>query len=316
MNGESALPHITVLLIEAVDALAIRPGGTYIDCTFGRGGHSRRILEKLGPSGRLIALDRDPPAIAAAASVNDTRFAAVHADFSGLATVLDRLGAASVDGVLMDLGVSSPQIDCAERGFSFRRDGPLDMRMDTTKGRTAADFLATATVGEIGEVLKNHGEERFAFQIAQAIVARRAEREFVATGELAALVANVVRARSRRPEPGQDPATRTFQALRIHVNAELEELQAGLNVAFDRLAVGGRLAVVSFHSLEDRIVKRAMRARATPAEPPKSVPIRACDLPAPMYRLVGRAMRPSAAEAAANPRARSATLRVVERLAA
>ena len=316
MNGESALPHITVLLVEAVDALAIKPGGTYIDCTFGRGGHSRRILEKLGTSGRLIALDRDPPAIAAAACVNDARFAAVHADFSGLATVLDRLGATSVDGVLMDLGVSSPQIDCAERGFSFRRDGPLDMRMDTTKGRTAADFLATATVGEIGEVLKNHGEERFAFQIAQAIVARRAEREFVATGDLAALVANVVRARSRRPEPGQDPATRTFQAIRIHVNAELEELQAGLNVAFDRLAVGGRLAVVSFHSLEDRIVKRTMRARATLAEPPKSVPIRARDLPAPMYRLVGRAMRPSAAEVAANPRARSATLRVVERLAA
>ena len=314
MNHEKPDGHSAVLLAEAVDALALIPDGVYVDCTFGRGGHSRLILEHLGRNGRLIALDRDLAAVAAAANIDDARFRIVHAGFSRLDRVLDGCGVGPVAGVLMDLGVSSPQIDAAARGFSFRRDGPLDMRMDNTQGATAAQFLATATVGQIREVLKNHGEERFAVQIAQAIVARRAERPLSATGELAALVADVVRSRSRRHEPGQDPATRTFQALRIHVNQELEELQAGLKAALDRLAAGGRLAVISFHSLEDRMVKLAMRARAQPAEPPKGVPIRAADLPRADYRLIGRATRPGAAEVAANPRARSAILRVIERI--
>jgi len=316
VNHENPAAHTAVLLDEAVDALAVRPDGVYVDCTFGRGGHSRLILSRLGPNGRLIALDRDPTAIAAARRLVDARFRAVHSGFSKLGEVLDGCGVGKVAGVLMDLGVSSPQIEVAERGFSFRRDGPLDMRMDTTAGETAAQFLATATVEKIGEVLKNHGEERFAVQIAQAIAARRAERPLASTRELAALVAGVVRSRTRRHEPGQDPATRTFQALRIHVNQELEELQAGLMSALDRLAAGGRLAVISFHSLEDRMVKLAMRARARLAEPPKGVPIRAADLPVPDFRLIGRAQRPGAAEVAANPRARSATLRVIERIAA
>ena len=313
MDDEASLPHATVLLQEAVTALALKANGTYLDCTFGRGGHSRLILAGLGAGGRLIAIDRDQAAVEAAAAITDPRFVVAHAGFSGLATVLDECGVTQVDGVLMDLGVSSPQIDRAERGFSFRRDGPLDMRMDATRGPTAAQFLATATVALIGEVLKNHGEERFAVQIAQAIVARRAEGPLATTGELAALVAGVLRTRAKR-EPGQDPATRTFQALRIHVNQELEELQAGLMSAMDRLKVGGRLAVISFHSLEDRMVKRAMRARATPIEPPKGVPIRAADLPLPSFGLIGRAVRAAAPEVAANPRARSATMRVIERL--
>ncbi len=315
MDDEASLPHVTVLLHEAVAALALKPDGTYLDCTFGRGGHSRLILAGLTAGGRLIAIDRDLAAIEAAAAISDPRFAAVHAGFSELAAVLDRVGVKQVDGVLMDLGVSSPQIDQAERGFSFRRDGPLDMRMDATRGSTAAQFLATATAPEIEEVLKNHGEERFAVQIAQAIVARRAEGPIATTGELATLVAGVLRSRAKR-EPGQDPATRTFQALRIHVNQELEELQAGLISALGRLKVGGRLVVISFHSLEDRMVKQAMRARATPVEPPKGVPIRAADLPLPAFALVGRAVRANASEVAANPRARSATMRVIQRLAA
>ena len=316
MNHDKQAAHIAVLLDEAVDALSIKPDGIYVDCTFGRGGHSRLILSRLGPAGRLIALDRDPDAIAVAKGINDARFMAVHSGFSRLDEVLDECGVGQVAGVLMDLGVSSPQIEVAERGFSFRRDGPLDMRMDTTAGETAAQFVATATVEELREVLKNHGEERFAVQIAQAIVARRAEGPLASTRELAALVADVVRSRTRRHEPGQDPATRTFQALRIHVNQELEELQAGLKSALDRLSAGGRLAVISFHSLEDRMVKLAMRARAHLAEPPKGVPIRAADLPVAAYRLIGRAQRPGGAEVAANPRARSATLRVIERIAA
>ena len=315
MNDDAALPHITVLLQEAVAALALKPDGTYLDCTYGRGGHSRLILARLGAQGRLIALDRDAAAISAAGAISDTRFLAVHAGFSTLAAVLDECGVGQVDGVLMDLGVSSPQIDSAARGFSFRRDGPLDMRMDATRGPTAREFLATATVADIGKVLKNHGEERFAVQIAQAIVARRAEGPIATTAALAALVADVLRTRARR-EPGQDPATRTFQAIRIHINQELEELQAGLTSALHRLRPGGRLAVISFHSLEDRMVKQAMRARAQPAEPPKGVPIRAADLPVPGFRLIGRAVRAGAAEVAANPRARSATLRSIERVSA
>ena len=311
-----ALTHRTVLLAEAVDALTVKPSGIYVDCTFGRGGHSRLILERLGTAGRLIAFDKDAEAITAARALGDARLDIVHGGFAGLAAVLDAKGVATVDGVLMDLGVSSPQIDDASRGFSFRRDGPLDMRMDTTRGMTAADFLETATAGQLGEVIKNYGEERFAVQIAQAIVARRADGPLRTTGELAALVADVLRQRRAKPEPGQDPATRTFQALRIHVNAELEELQAGLESAMDRLRVGGRLAVISFHSLEDRMVKQAMRARTHPAEPPKGVPLRVSELPVAGYRSIGKAQRASELEVAANPRARSAILRVLERIAA
>jgi 16S rRNA (cytosine1402-N4)-methyltransferase len=311
--------HRTVLLHEAVDALAVKPFGTYVDCTFGRGGHSRLILERLGSAGRLIALDKDAEAVLAARALAhaDPRLHCVHSGFANLAAVLDRQGVAAADGVLMDLGISSPQIDDPARGFSFRRDGPLDMRMDATQGMTAAEFLETATAETIREVIKNHGEERHAFQIAQAIVARRAAGGALnRTAELATLVADVLRQRRAKPEPGQDPATRTFQALRIHVNQELEELQAGLNSAMERLRQGGRLAVISFHSLEDRMVKQAMRARTHPAEPPKGVPLRASELPTPAYAPVGKAARPGAAEIAANPRARSAMLRVIERIAA
>ena len=311
--------HRTVLLHEAVDALAVKPSGLYVDCTFGRGGHSRLILERLGAQGRLIALDKDAEAVAAAGDLRaDARFLMVHTGFAALAAVLAANQVDAVDGVLMDLGISSPQIDDASRGFSFRRDGPLDMRMDATKGITAADFLDTATADQIREVLKNYGEERFAFQIAQAIVARRAEggERLATTAQLAALVADVLRQRRAKPEPGQDPATRTFQALRIHVNQELEELQAGLKAAMACLRVGGRLAVISFHSLEDRMVKQAMRALAVPAEPPKGVPLRSSELPQARYVLVGKARRASDAEVAANPRARSAMLRVIERVAA
>ena len=303
-------PHTSVLLAEAVEALAIKPAGRYVDATFGRGGHSREILARLGPDGRLLALDRDPAAVAAAASIDDSRFAIAHAPFSELGALLDARGMAPVDGVLLDLGVSSPQLDDASRGMSFRFDAPLDMRMDTTKGETAADFLARADEREIEEVIRDYGEERFAHAIAKALVAARREHRIAGTRQLAALVAQAVRTR----EPGQHPATRSFQALRIYVNRELEELSLVLPDAISRLAHGGRLVVISFHSLEDRIVKRLLRDEATPRQPPKGVPVRADELPPVRLRLVGRALRPSAAEVAANPRARSAVMRVAERV--
>jgi 16S rRNA (cytosine1402-N4)-methyltransferase len=305
--------HLPVLLEEAVTALAVRPGGTYVDGTFGRGGHSRAILARLGPAeqgGRLIALDRDPTAIAAGQRIADARFTLAHAAFSRLDEVLDAQGVALADGILLDIGVSSPQLDDPSRGMSFRFDAPLDMRMDTTQGETAADWLARAGQSEIEEVIRGYGEERFAHAIAKALVAARGQQRVSSTGQLAALVAAVVRTR----EPGQHPATRTFQALRIHVNRELEELSLTLPRALARLKPGGRLAVISFHSLEDRIVKRFMRDAATPPQPPKGVPIRAADLPAPTLRLVGKAIRAGTAEVAANPRARSAVLRVAEKL--
>jgi 16S rRNA (cytosine1402-N4)-methyltransferase len=308
--------HRTVLLGEAVDALTVKPSGTYVDCTFGRGGHSRLILERLGPDGRLVAFDKDAEAVAAAGPLSaDPRFSMVHAGFARLGAVLTEQNAGAVDGVLMDLGISSPQIDDPARGFSFRRDGPLDMRMDTSRGITAAEFLETATAAQIGEVIKNYGEERFAVQIAQAIVARRTEGEPLSTtAQLAALVADVLRQRRAKPEPGQDPATRTFQALRIHVNQELEELQAGLNDAMNCLGLGGKLVVISFHSLEDRMVKQAMRARAHPPEPPKGVPLRVSELPVAGYKLIGKATRAGTEEVATNSRARSAIMRVIERV--
>jgi 16S rRNA (cytosine1402-N4)-methyltransferase len=306
----TAPAHAPVLLAEAVAALAIRPDGSYVDATFGRGGHSRAILDALGGAGRLIALDRDPAAIAAGAALADPRFTLVHARFSEFAGVLDRLGVGQVDGVLLDVGVSSPQLDTPERGMSFRFDAPLDMRMDTTQGETAAEFLARASQSELEKVIRGYGEERFAHAIAKALVAARGEHGISRTGQLATLVAQAVRTR----EPGQHPATRSFQALRIHVNRELEELSLTLPRAVDRLAPDGRLAVICFHSLEDRIVKRFLRDAAQPPQPPKQVPLRAVDLPQPVLQRVGKPIFPSAAEIAANPRCRSAVLRVARKL--
>ncbi|MDP3513544.1 MAG: 16S rRNA (cytosine(1402)-N(4))-methyltransferase RsmH [Sulfuritalea sp.] len=308
----TANTHVSVLLAEAVAALAIRSGGVYVDATFGRGGHSRAILELLAADGRLIALDRDPAAIAAGAALVDPRFTLAHAAFSEFDAVLDRFGVGQVDGVLLDIGVSSPQLNTPERGMSFRFDAPLDMRMDTTQGETAAEFLARASQSEIERVVRDYGEERFAHAIAKALVAARGEHGISRTGELATLVAQVVRTR----EPGQHPATRTFQALRIHVNRELEELSLALPRAVARLTPGGRLAVICFHSLEDRIVKRFLRDAAQPLQPPKGVPVRAVDLPQPVLKLVGKAIFPSAAEIAANPRSRSAVLRVAQKVGA
>ena len=296
--------------------LAVRADGVYVDCTFGRGGHSRAILQRLGPAGRLIALDRAPQAVEAARAIADPRFSIDHAPFSELTRVLEthlqQRGAALVDGVLADLGVSSPQIEDPARGFSFRADGPLDMRMDPTRGVSAADWLATATEQQIREAIASYGEERFAKQVAKAIVAARALEPIVRTEQLAAVVAAAVRKRETRRETGKDPATRTFQALRILVNRELEEIALMLPQATARLAPGGRLVVIAFHSLEDRLVKRFLRACAADSLP-ADLPIRARDLPQPPLRILGKALRASAAEIAANPRARSATLRVAER---
>ena len=301
---DTAWQHTTVLLSEAVDALDIQPDGTYVDATFGRGGHSRLMLSKLSAQGRLIAFDKDPDAIQAAQQINDARFSIRHQGFAHLG----ELPAASLDGVLMDLGVSSPQIDNPTRGFSFRFDGPLDMRMDTTRGQSVAEWLQEAELQQIAEVIRDYGEERFAVQIAKAIVARRQERGSLAsTAELAQLVADTVKTR----EPGQNPATRTFQAFRIFINAELEELQQALSASLQILRPGGRLAVISFHSLEDRIVKqfitqhaREVYDRRAPFAAPKVMDLKAIDR-----------IKPSEQEVAANPRARSAILRIAERLA-
>jgi len=311
--------HRSVLLDEAVDALVTRVDGVYVDGTFGRGGHSAAILSRLGAQGRLVALDRDPEAVAAArrwqADRSDARFEIVHAQFSTLAQVLDGCGVGAVDGVLLDLGVSSPQLDDPARGFSFREDGPLDMRMDPTRGVPASEWLASADEGEIAEVVREYGQERFAVPIAKAIVARRGHAggaPLQTTGELARLVAGVVRSRQRKPEVGKDPATRTFQAVRIFVNQELEELQRALDAAVDRLRPGGRLAVISFHSLEDRIVKQFI-ARESGRDAPRD-PVRGGVLPGVRIRLRPLLrMLPGDAEVAANPRARSAVLRVAER---
>jgi 16S rRNA (cytosine1402-N4)-methyltransferase len=303
--------HVPVLAQEAVAALAIQPEGVYVDATFGRGGHSRLILDRLGPGGRLIALDRDPDAIRAGAALTDARLTLVRRAFSKLEAVLEELGIARVNGILLDIGVSSPQLDDATRGFSFRFDAPLDMRMDPEAGVSAADWLATAAEEEISEVIRDYGEERFARPIARAIVAARQKEAIRTTGQLADLIAATVKKR----EPGQHPATRSFQALRIHLNRELEELSDVLPQCVDRLLPGGRLAVISFHSLEDRIVKRFMRDEALGEQPPARLPIPASMLKPGRLRLVGRAQHAAAAELAANPRARSAVLRVAERMA-
>lgn len=306
----SAAPHITVLLEEAVEALAIKPDGIYVDGTFGRGGHSRAVLAQLGPNGKLIAFDRDPVAVAAGEALKDPRFELVHAPFSDFSEALAERGIEHVDGVLLDLGVSSPQLDEAERGMSFRFDAPLDMRMDTSRGMTAAEWLADASVADITRVLREYGEERFAYEIAKALVAARTGGLVATTGQLAALVEKTVWTR----EPGQHPATRTFQALRIFVNQELEELSLVLPQVVVALAAGGRLVVISFHSLEDRIVKRFMRDASRPPQLPARLPVRAADMPKPKLALVGKAVRPSDDEVSANPRSRSAVMRVAERL--
>ena len=307
--------HRTVLLDEAVDALSMvdaRCDGIFVDGTFGRGGHSRRILERLSTKGRLIAFDKDPQAVAVAQKLaqEDSRFLIVHDSFATLDVQLAALNIEKIDGVLLDLGVSSPQVDEAERGFSFRADGPLDMRMDTTRGMAASEWLATATQENLEKVIRDYGEERFAFQIAKAIVARRAVEPLVSTRDFAALVASAVKTR----EKGKDPATRTFQAVRIFINQELEELEAGLNQAYERLAPFGRLVVISFHSLEDRIVKRFMADKANVPQPHRRLPVRAVDLPSPLMKLLGR-VKPSEEEIAANPRSRSAVMRCAMRLA-
>ncbi|HSG22598.1 MAG TPA: 16S rRNA (cytosine(1402)-N(4))-methyltransferase RsmH, partial [Azonexus sp.] len=263
--------HVTVLLDEAVESLAIKADGVYIDATFGRGGHSRRILTKLNENGRLVAVDRDLYAIAAGAEIKDSRFQLVHRAFGEIAEAAQEAGVKDVDGILFDVGVSSPQIDDGERGFSFRHNAPLDMRMDTTQGETAAEWLARAEIKEITEVIRNYGEERFAFQIAKKVVVARLEQPIVTTGQFASLVRSTVRTR----EPGQDPATRSFQALRIHINQELRQLEIALPQALELLKPGGRLVVICFHSLEDRIVKNFMRQQSTADDLPKGLPLRA-----------------------------------------
>lgn len=312
--------HIPVLAAEAVAALRLRPDGIYVDGTFGRGGHSRRILDALGPRGRLLALDRDPDAIAAGRLLErqwrDDRFALVHARFSELERVLDERGIGGIDGLLLDLGISSPQVDDPSRGFSFLQDGPLDMRMDPTRGMSAREWLEQASEQEIAEVLKRYGDERFAVPIAAAIAARRREAGgggFQTTRQLADVVAAVVRRRQKRPEVGKNPATRTFQALRIHVNDEGAELARALAAALRRLVTGGRLAVISFHSIEDRMVKQFISLHS--GRSAARHPITGAPLAAPTLRSLGRIL-PGDEEVAANPRARSAVLRVAERTAA
>ena len=304
--------HRTVLLNEAVDALGLvdgRKNGLYIDGTFGRGGHSRKILQQLGPQGRLIAFDKDPQAIANALTIQDARFEIVHDSFATLSTTLDARGLHQVDGVLLDLGISSPQVDDATRGFSFRADGPLDMRMDTTRGMSAAEWLAIETTETIEKVIRNYGEERFAFQIAKAITARRAIEPISSTRQLAEIVANTVKTR----EKGKDPATRTFQAIRIFINQELEDLEVMLADIFTRLAPYGQLVVISFHSLEDRMVKQFMAAKVNVPQPDRRLPIRSVDLPQPEMKLLSKC-KPSAEEVSANPRSRSAVMRSAMRL--
>ena len=303
------LAHTTVLLHEAVAALAIKPDGIYVDGTFGRGGHSARILERLGSKGKLIALDKDPAAVVVGNTWRDARFHMVHRGFAQMAEVLRELEVEKVDGILLDLGVSSPQLDEAARGFSFRFDAPLDMRMDISSGMTAAQWLATVDESLLAEVIRDYGEERFAKQIAKAVVNARAIQPIQTTRQLVELVSKTVRTR----EAGQNPATRTFQAIRIYLNQELEELARVLPECVTHLNTGGRLVVISFHSLEDRIVKHFMRDMAEGDKLPRNVPIRASEVPQGRLNLIGKAVRAGEAELQANPRARSAVMRVGER---
>jgi 16S rRNA (cytosine1402-N4)-methyltransferase len=303
--------HQTVLLREAVEALVTSPGGFYVDGTFGRGGHSRHLLQQLNADGRVLGVDKDPAAEAAALELaaNEPRFQFFHGSFAELPGELRRMGVDAVDGILLDLGVSSPQLDDGERGFSFLQDGPLDMRMDTTRGETAAQWLSHAGVDEIARVLKEYGEERFSRRIAAAIVAARTEQPITSTGRLAKVVSEA----NPKWEKHKHPATRAFQAIRIKVNSELEDLQELLAAALDMLRVGGRLVVISFHSLEDRLVKRYMRDMARGEQFPMGVPVRDSALNRRM-RLVGKAVRASDEEVAGNVRSRSAIMRVAEKI--
>lgn len=307
--------HITVLLDEAVNGLAIKKEGIYIDGTFGRGGHSRHILKQLGEKGRLIAIDRDPRAIAAgqALMLEDPRFTIVHGPFSGLADYVNELHlAGKIEGVLLDLGVSSPQLDDAERGFSFMRDGPLDMRMDPTSGMSAAKWLAKADVDDIAWVLKTFGEEKFAYRIARAIVADREQTPFLRTLQLAQLIERLCPKREKK----KHPATRSFQAIRIYINSELEEIHKVLEGALEILAIGGYLSVISFHSLEDRIVKRFIRKQAKGREYPAGLPLTDAQMQQGKTLIaVGKALKPSAQEIVDNARARSSVLRFAQKIA-
>ena len=304
------MSHIPVLLHEALTALCIQHDGLYLDCTFGRGGHSRAILAELGASGRLIGFDRDPSAVAVARNLaqEDPRFEIVHTAFSELETALDSLAVSRVRGILMDLGVSSPQLDEAERGFSFQTDGPLDMRMDPTAGESAADWIARADADEIAHVLWVFGEERFSRRIARAIVEARELAPIVTTTQLSQIVT------SAQPKKDQNkhPATRSFQGIRLYINGELTEVEQGLEAAMNRLEVGGRLAVISFHSLEDRLVKRALRDASRPPKGDPRMPL-PDSVAQPKLKLVGKAIKASPDELYLNPRARSAVLRIAER---
>jgi 16S rRNA (cytosine1402-N4)-methyltransferase len=299
-----------VLVEEVLEALAVQPAGFYVDATFGRGGHSARILRQLGPQGRLLACDRDPEAIAAGRALfgAEPRLLLVHGEFSALAQHVHMVGEGrGCDGVLFDFGVSSPQLDDARRGFSFLHDGPLDMRMDPTRGQPVSAWLATASVAEMRDVIATLGEERYARRIAEAIARARASQPLRRTGQLAELVARAVSTR----EPGKHPATRTFQALRMHVNDELGQIRAGLDQALEVLAPGGRLAAISFHSLEDRLVKEFIRRHSQPDPALARLPVLPSQLVLPLRRLPKH--KPGAAEIAANPRARSAMLRTAEK---
>lgn len=305
--------HVSVLLNESIEALAINPNGVYLDATFGRGGHSRLILEHLSEKGRLVALDRDPTAIESAkAFTHDSRFQIEHVPFSNMSDVAETLGLlGGVDGILMDLGVSSPQLDDASRGFSFMREGPLDMRMDPTRSVSAAEWLANAEEQEIAQVIKEFGEEKFGRRIAHAIVNRRIDKPLTTTTELAELVDEAVPVKDKF----KHPATRTFQAIRIYVNSELDEVRKGLDAALKTLKPGGRLAVISFHSLEDRLVKRFMREQSRGKQVPAGLPITEDEINASKaMRLIGKAIKPSDGELKENIRARSSVLRVAEKL--
>ena len=314
-TSSSVHQHQPVMARAAVTMLVTDPHATYVDATYGRGGHARLILQRLAAGGRLIALDRDPDAARDAASIADPRFEFVHTRFSRLGDVLDARSVPAIGGVLMDLGLSSPQLDDPARGFSLRLDGPLDMRMDPDAGQSVAQWLAHADPAEVRRVVREYGDERFASSVAKAIAARQAAgRPLERTSELADVVARAIPVKDRK-DPNQHPATRTFQALRIFINQELEELALALESAFVRMAPGARLVVISFHSLEDRIVKRFIELHAHPDRAMPRVPLRAQELPPALLRLVAR-VRPDADEVAANPRARSALMRVAERTSA
>ncbi|MDC0575769.1 16S rRNA (cytosine(1402)-N(4))-methyltransferase RsmH [Nitrosomonadaceae bacterium] len=305
--------HVTVLLEEAVDSLGVKPSGVYIDGTFGFGGHSRLILEKLDENGRLIAFDKDMSAVTTGQTIKNKNFHITHSRFSRIKQELEKLGVSQADGILLDLGVSSLQLEDTSRGFSFRLDGPLDMRMDTSQGQTATEWIASVSEKRLGEVIKDYGEERFAKQISREVVAARSKQPITTTLQLAEIVAKVVHPNKKN----HNPATRTFQAIRIYLNQELEELSLTLPECMGLLKEGGRLVVISFHSLEDRVVKRFIREAACPDKLPSRLPVRDEEvrrLIRPKLRLVGKAIRPKESELVVNPRARSAVMRVAERV--